>query len=81
MTSLPAARLRLRDRGVLREGARADVVVFDPLRVADRATYDDPHRYPDGMPYVIVNGEVALDGGETTAARAGRFLRLGADAG
>jgi len=81
MTSLPAARLRLRDRGVLREGARADVVVFDPQRVADRATYDDPHRYPDGMPYVIVNGEVALDGGETTAARAGRFLRLGADAG
>jgi N-acyl-D-amino-acid deacylase len=79
MTSLPASRLRLRDRGVLREGAAADVVVFDPARVADRATYDDPHRYPEGMPYVIVNGAVALDRGEGTAARAGRFLRLGAD--
>jgi N-acyl-D-aspartate/D-glutamate deacylase len=79
MTSLPASRLRLRDRGVLRDGAAADVVVFDPARVADRATYDDPHRYPEGMPYVIVNGAVAVDRGEATSARAGRFLRLGAD--
>ncbi len=81
MTSLPASRLRLRDRGVLREGAAADIVVFDPRRVIDRATYDDPHQYPVGIPFVIVNGEVALDGGETAAARAGRFLRLGTDAG
>jgi N-acyl-D-amino-acid deacylase len=77
MTSLPASRLALRDRGVLREGAHADLVVFDPSRVADRATYDDPHRYPAGLPHVVVNGELALDGGETTTARAGRFLRLG----
>ena len=81
MTSLPASRLRLRDRGVLREGAAADIVVFDPRRVIDRATYDDPHQYPVGIPFVIVNGEVALDGGETAAARAGRLLRLGTDAG
>ena len=79
MTSLPASRLRLRDRGVLRDGAAADVVVFDPQRVADRATYDDPHRYPDGMPFVIVNGALAVERGETTSARAGRFLRLGPD--
>jgi N-acyl-D-aspartate/D-glutamate deacylase len=63
----------------LREGATADVVVFDPEAVVDRATYDDPHRYPDGMPFVIVNGEVAVDRGEGTAARAGRFLRRGVD--
>ncbi len=81
MTSLPASRLRLRDRGVIREGAAADLVVFDPARIVDRATYDDPHGYPDGIALVIVNGEIALEAGETTAVRAGRFLRLGADAG
>ncbi len=81
MTSLPASRLRLRDRGVLREGAAADVVVFDPAQIADRATFEDPHRYPEGLPIVIVNGEVALRDGAATDARGGRFLRLGADAG
>lgn len=81
MTSLPASRLRLRDRGILREGAAADLIAFDPARVADRATFEDPHRYPDGIPFVIVNGEIALDRGEATAERAGRFLRLGPDAG
>ncbi|MGH2378686.1 MAG: D-aminoacylase, partial [Candidatus Limnocylindria bacterium] len=67
--------------GLLRVGAPGDVVVFDPERVADRATYDDPHRYPDGIAHVVVNGMAALTSGETTAARAGRFLRLGSDAG
>ena len=81
MTELPASRLRLLGRGVVREGAAADLVVFDPERIADRATYDEPHRYPDGIALVVVNGEVALEDGTTTAARAGRFLRLGADAG
>lgn len=79
MTSLPASRLGFVARGVLREGAAADVVVFDPDRVIDRATYDDPHRYPDGLVHVVVNGELALESGETTDARAGRFLRLGAE--
>lgn len=81
MTWLPASRVRLRDRGVIREGAAADVIVFDPDTVIDRATYDDPHRYPEGIPLVIVNGQIALEGGETTRARAGRSLRLGVDAG
>jgi len=81
MTSLTASRLRLGDRGVVREGARADLVVFDPARVVDTATYDDPHRYPIGIEHVIVNGGLAIEHGETTSERHGRFLRLGSDLG
>ncbi|HEV2249882.1 MAG TPA: D-aminoacylase [Candidatus Limnocylindria bacterium] len=81
MTSLTASRLRLRDRGAVREGAWADLVVFDPERIIDDATYDDPHRYPKGIDHVIVNGEVVTHGDETLAARPGRFLRLGRDTG
>ena len=81
MTSLTASRLRLRDRGTIRTGAWADLVVFDPARIADAATYDDPHRYPIGIDYVFVNGGVALENGETTRARHGRFLRQGPDLG
>lgn len=81
MTSLTAERLRLRERGIVREGWWADLVVFDADRIIDTATYDDPHRYPVGIEHVIVNGELALEAGETTAGRHGRFLRLGRDAG
>ena len=81
MTSLTASRLGLRDRGVVREGAWADLVVFDPARIGDVATYDDPHRYPVGIDQVIVNGVVALDHDETQPVRNGRFLRLGRDTG
>ena len=81
MTTLTATHLRLHDRGVVRPGAWADVVVFDPARVADTATFDDPHRYPEGIAYVVVNGAVALESGSTTDERAGRFLRLGRDLG
>ena len=81
MTSLTASRLKLRDRGAIREGAWADLVVFDPERIIDTATYDDPHRYPAGIDHVIVNGTVVTDGEETLADRPGRFLRLGRDAG
>ena len=81
MTTLTARHLRLRDRGEVRIGAWADLVVFDPDRVKDVATYDDPHRYPEGIEYVLVNGAVAVEGGETMPDRAGRFLRLGADLG
>ncbi len=81
MTSLSAAHLRLRDRGTIRIGAAADLVVFDPSRVLDTATYDDPHRYPAGIEHVIVNGVFAVEAGETTAERAGRFLRQGREVG
>ena len=81
MTSLTASRPRVHDRGVVREGAWADLVVFDPARVIDAATYDDPHQYPVGLDYVIVNGGVALEHGETTPERRGRFLRQGRDLG
>jgi N-acyl-D-amino-acid deacylase len=79
MTSLPAVRLGLRDRGRLADGMRADVVVFDPGAVTDRATFQQPHQYPDGVPFVIVNGVVVVDGGRFTDARAGMVLRRGKD--
>ncbi|MBU6364956.1 MAG: amidohydrolase family protein [Gemmatimonadetes bacterium] len=74
MTGMPAARLGLTDRGVLRVGAMADVVVFDPATVADRSTFAEPHQYPVGIDVVLVNGVVAVDGGRATGARAGRVL-------
>lgn len=75
MTGLPAARLGLRDRGRVVEGMIADLVVFDPNTVIDRATFEEPHQYPEGVDWVIVNGVVAVNGGEFTNARAGRVLR------
>jgi N-acyl-D-aspartate/D-glutamate deacylase len=75
MTGMPAARLGLRDRGRVAEGSFADLVVFDPATVADRATFEQPHRYPEGIEYVLVNGAVAVDGGRFTGARGGRVLR------
>jgi N-acyl-D-aspartate/D-glutamate deacylase len=78
MTGMPAARLGLRDRGVLREGAVADVVVFDPETVIDRATYENPHRYPAGVSHVLVGGETVIEDGRHTNARPGRVLRRGA---
>ena len=80
MTGLTASRLRLRERGLVREGWAADLVVFDPATVIDTATYDDPHRHPIGIEHVVVNGELALSEGETQPGRHGRFLRLGRDA-
>ncbi len=74
MTGMPAARLGLRDRGVLREGAFADLTVFDAATVRDESTYADPHRYPTGIPYVVVNGVVTVDGGRMRAAGSGRVL-------
>lgn len=75
MTSQPAARVGLRDRGVLRAGAYADVTVFDPARVRDLATFDEPNRYPEGINYVLVNGRLEVDAGRRTDANAGRPLR------
>jgi dihydroorotase/N-acyl-D-amino-acid deacylase len=75
MTGMPARRLGLADRGRLAEGLHADLVVFDPATVRDTATFTAPHQYPEGIPFVIVNGAVAVDDGKLTAARAGRVLR------
>jgi N-acyl-D-aspartate/D-glutamate deacylase len=74
MTGLPAAVFRMRDRGTLRPGAHADVVVFDLARVRDAATYTRPHQLAEGMAYVIVNGAVAFEDGRSTDARAGVVL-------
>ena len=79
MTSAPAARLGLRDRGVIREGAVADLVVFDPATVKSDATVDDPRRYPEGIETVIVGGVPVVDGGRHTGATPGRSLRRGRD--
>ena len=75
MTSLPAQRVGLNDRGLLRPGMFADVTVFDPDSIADRATYDAPHQPSVGVTYVFVNGQMVLDHGRITAARPGRGLR------
>ena len=75
MSGMPAARLGLTDRGVLREGAAADVLVFDARRVADRATFARPHQYAMGIDYVFVNGVAAVDRGRFMDRRAGRVLR------
>lgn len=75
MTSLPAAKHLIAGRGVLREGWFADIVMFDAVTIEDVATYEEPRRYPRGIAYVIVNGQVAVERGTQTAARAGRMLR------
>jgi len=75
MTSLPAQRMRLWDRGVIRPGAFADLVVFDPATVRDRATFENPKQYAEGMRYVAVNGQLVVDDGQLTSARPGKALR------
>jgi len=75
MTSLPAQKLGLRDRGVIRLGAWADLVVFNPETVVDLATYADPKRYPKGIEYVVVNGVLTVSKGRHTGARAGKVLK------
>ena len=77
MTSAPAARLGIADRGILRDGMRADIVVFDPAAVRATATYDEPRSFPVGLPYVVVNGVMVVDDGVHTGALPGRALRRG----
>ena len=74
MTSLPAEHFRFEGRGVIREGAVADLVLFDPARVKDEATYAAPHAFPTGIPHVIVNGVFVVRDGQTTGARPGDIL-------
>jgi N-acyl-D-aspartate/D-glutamate deacylase len=75
MTSLPAQRVGLGDRGLLRPGMAADITAFDPETVSDRATFERPHQPSVGIEYVIVNGELVLKRGQITTARPGRGLR------
>jgi N-acyl-D-amino-acid deacylase len=76
LTGRPAARLRLADRGLVREGYAADLVLFDPATVADTATFTEPRQRAAGIPYVLVNGAFAVDGSAPTGSRAGHALRL-----
>lgn len=77
MTSFPAQRLGLPDRGILRDGFRPDIVIFDPVTVKTHATKDDPKHYPVGINYVIVNGQVVIENGTNTGVVPGRALRRG----
>jgi N-acyl-D-amino-acid deacylase len=74
-SALPAQRMRLTDRGVLKAGMSADVVVFDPATVRDRATFDNPNQLSEGMDYVLVNGVPVIDAGKMTGALPGKVLR------
>jgi N-acyl-D-amino-acid deacylase len=77
MTSFPAQRLGLRDRGILRDGAKADIVVFDPERVKAPATRRQPKQFAQGIPYVIVNGQIVVNNSEHTGATPGVVVRHG----
>ncbi|HKO98053.1 MAG TPA: D-aminoacylase [Pyrinomonadaceae bacterium] len=75
MTGGPAKRVGLKERGLLREGFFADIAIFDPKSVIDRATFEIPNQYPDGIKFVITNGQISVDDGKRTSALAGRPLR------
>src|SRR5690606_20876201 len=75
MTRLNAEKLGLEDRGLLAVGKKADITIFDPATVIDRATFEDPHQYAEGILYVIVNGEEVLRQGKHLETRPGRILR------
>jgi N-acyl-D-amino-acid deacylase len=79
MTGAAAARLGLTQRGRIRDGAFADLVVFDPSTVRNNATYDEPRRFPTGIDHVVVNGTLVVDAGTHTRATPGRAIRLGKD--
>jgi len=74
-SALPAQRMRLTDRGVLKQGMWADVVVFDPETIRDLATFDNPNQLSQGMEYVLVNGVAVIEGGKMTGALPGKVLR------
>jgi len=75
MSAFPAQRMRLTDRGVLKTGMWADVVIFDPARVRDLATFENPNQLSEGMQYVLVNGVPVIDEGKMTGALPGKVLR------
>jgi N-acyl-D-aspartate/D-glutamate deacylase len=75
MTSMPADKIGFSDRGRLIEGKAADVVLFDYEKIQDKAEFTSPHQYPEGIPYVIVNGKVVINKGEHTGEMPGKVLR------
>ena len=75
MTALPAAKYGLKDRGMIKEGMIADIVVFDPQKITDRSTFQNPRRFPEGIVHVLINGLHALNNGNITGIKAGKFLR------
>ena len=75
MTSLPAQRFNLSDRGLLKAGMAADIVIFDPETISDEATFDAPHAYAKGISHVIVNGKTVIQDGEHLNTAAGQVLR------
>jgi N-acyl-D-amino-acid deacylase len=77
MTSLPARTFGFRDRGLVREGFVADLVLFDPARVQDKATYAKPHAYSEGFDWVLVNGVPVVEDGKPNTAVPGRIIRAG----
>ncbi|MBS3787627.1 D-aminoacylase [Candidatus Bipolaricaulota bacterium] len=77
MTSLPAQKIGLKRKGQIREGMDADLVAFSPQEIEDKATFQDPHRYPEGISYVIVNGKIAVENGDGVECSAGRVLKSG----
>jgi N-acyl-D-amino-acid deacylase len=74
MTSLPAQTFNLRDRGLIKEGFAADLVIFDENTIADKATFENPHQYADGFSWVLVNGEIVFDGSKMTGRMPGEAL-------
>ena len=77
LTSLPAARFGIKDRGILRKGAWADIAVFDEVRFGERGTIFEPNRLAEGMMHVLVNGAVTLQDGKLTGERNGQIIRSG----
>ncbi|GAG00233.1 unnamed protein product, partial [marine sediment metagenome] len=75
MTSFPAQRLGLKDRGLIREGMCADIVMFNPDTVIDKATFEDTHQFPEGIPHVIVNGVIVVENNKQNRKRPGKVLR------
>ncbi|MFX0115527.1 MAG: amidohydrolase family protein, partial [Candidatus Hodarchaeota archaeon] len=75
MTSMPAQKYGLLKRGILRPGMHADIVIFDPKTIIDKATYTNPHQFPAGIKYVIINGQIAVDNERNTGILAGQTLR------
>ena len=75
MTSAPAQKMGIRDRGLLREGMWADITVFNPKTIIDNATFDDPHQHPSGIEYIVINGQIVISHENHTSVLAGRVIR------